>query len=88
MGIQRFEEALKIDPDFITIMQALALDYSNKRGYEKALGRLDKMRQIQPDKADIYYHISCIKAKQGSLNESVEWLRRAFQKDSKIGASC
>jgi len=81
--IRRLEEALKTDPDSITVIQALAVAYSNKGDYEKALGMFDKMRQILPDKAEIYYNISCIKARQGRVNESVEWLRLALSKGFK-----
>ncbi len=81
--IRRFVEALKTNPDSITVMQSLAIAYSNNGDYENALRVLNKMREIHPNKADIYYNISCIKAKQGSLKESVEWLRLALSKGFK-----
>jgi tetratricopeptide (TPR) repeat protein len=78
--IQRLEETLKADPGSMTIMQSLAIAYSMRGDYDKALGTLEKMRALQPGRADTYYNISCIKAKQGKVSESVEWLGLAVSK--------
>lgn len=79
-NILRIEEALKIKPDSINTMQRLAIAYSNKGYFEKALAVLNRMKELQPDNADVYYNIACINAKQNRVNESIEWLKMAITK--------
>ena len=77
-NILRLEETLKTNPNSINVMQSLAIAYSNKGYYKKALIMLNRMVGLQPDNANVYYNVACIKAKQGKGNESIGYLKMAI----------
>ena len=75
---REFEIALKLEPDSIKILNALAIVYVNKRQYADAISTFKRLVNIQPKNNIFPYNISCLYAIQNMKNESIEWLKKAI----------
>lgn len=79
-SIASLESALGNSPDPQKILHLLAVYYSIRGLYDRALDRLMKESEMSPDNPRVYYDIACTYSKQGKLRESIRYLERALEK--------
>jgi len=64
-------------------LQGLAILYSQKGDYERAMVCLKKILKIRPEDAGAYYNIACMHSLQNDVEESIAWLKKAREKGFK-----
>ncbi len=79
-SILYYERALALEPNHLGSLHGLASAYVETKAYDAALAGLKKLSILSPGRAEIDYNISCVYAKAGKPDESMEWLKRAVQK--------
>jgi len=86
-ALSHFKKALTIDPEnkklqanYITALNSLALIHASKNEYQKAIRNFKKILMVHPDRQDVYYNIACMYARLNEIDESVEWLKKAVEK--------
>ena len=79
-AIVPYKKALSVQPKFISALERLVNIHVDRQEYREALDVLQNIRQLQPDKPDVYYNTACIYAKQEKINESIYWLKQSVDK--------
>ena len=65
---------MSFDPDDIEIVADV------KKKYEEKLTLFHEIIERWPDQADAYYHIACIYARGGRLQDSIQQLNQAIKR--------
>ena len=79
-AIVQYKKALSVQPKFISALGGLVNIHFGRQEYQEALDGLQNIRQLQPDKPEVYYNIACIYAKQNKIDESISWLKQSVDK--------
>jgi len=64
----------------VQVLNNLAIAYMTKKEHEKAVSTFNRMAELQPDNAGIYYNIACIYSRQNKIEKSLESLKKAIEK--------
>ena len=77
--VDQFQKALARQPGFIQF-EADNISAVSKvmKEYDRLLPLLLKIDEIQPNSAETSYHIACLYARKGMVDESIEWLNKAI----------
>jgi len=82
--VNNFQMALSRQPGFSGIEENnIAAVSTVMKEYERLLPLFLKITKSQPSSADAYYHIACIFARKGSVQEAGNWLSMARAIDAK-----
>lgn len=79
--LKEFQKTLSLQPGFTELDQnniAIVLDV--KRKYEQKLELFRRISEIRPDGAEADYHIACIYARKGQIQQGINWLNQAIEK--------
>jgi tetratricopeptide (TPR) repeat protein len=75
-----YKKVAGYNPKLIPALQNMAVLSARKGNDRAALDILKEIIAIDPDRADTYYNVACIYAKQKKIDDSLLWLRKAVEK--------
>jgi tetratricopeptide (TPR) repeat protein len=80
-ALGEFQRALSKQPGFkkLDVNNITAVSELKKK-YERKLPLFQKIREYRPENAGACYHMACIYARKGQINESIKWFNQAIQK--------
>ena len=78
---KKYNMKVPLKKNSLQTLTRLTTFYIKEKRFNDAIFMLTgPIKQLQPDNAVIYYNISCLYAIQNRTDESVEWLKKAFNK--------
>jgi tetratricopeptide (TPR) repeat protein len=79
--LNQFQKTLSLQPGFTELDQNnIAIVLEVKRKYEQKLELFRWISEVRPDSAEANYHIACIYARRGQIQQSIRWLNQAIEK--------
>ncbi|MGB7062558.1 MAG: tetratricopeptide repeat protein, partial [Candidatus Zixiibacteriota bacterium] len=86
-AIQRYNQAIKIDPLYKIVYNMLAYTYDMVGDFEKSIGAINKYISIAPDEANPYDTRGDLYARNGKIDQAVESYRKALDRKPDFYAS-
>lgn len=77
-AIRNYEKALSIEPDFVQALKNMAVAYTGKGKYDKAIS-LKKIIRLRPESPVVYYYMACIYSEQNKIEESINCIKDAIR---------
>jgi len=79
--LKGFQKTLSLQPGFTELDQNnIAIVLEVKRKYEQKLELFRRISEVRPDSAEADYHIACIYARKGQIQQGISWLNQAIEK--------
>jgi len=75
-----YQNALALDPDSADTLNNLAILRAIQGDYDKARSLLEMAMASSPDRWEAFYYMAGIYARQNKVAESIEWLKRSFDR--------
>ncbi|MBA4368917.1 MAG: hypothetical protein C0403_14915 [Desulfobacterium sp.] len=79
-AIACYQKALKLKPGWYEAKKQLSVSFAMKGNYEVSFSILRDLITQNPDDADAYYYMACIRSRQNNSAEAVQWLQVAVNK--------
>ncbi len=77
----QFQQTLSLQPGFTKFdPDNIAVVLEVKRKYEQKLELFRQISEARPHSAEANYHIACIYARKGQIQQGVSWLNQAIEK--------
>ena len=76
-SVRNYSKALKIRPDSILVLNALALTHLQEKRYGNAIECFKKIHSLRPKNKDVSYNIACLYALDNHPDKSIKWLKEA-----------
>jgi tetratricopeptide (TPR) repeat protein len=80
LAIDQYQKGPPFQSGFVDALDNLAMVYTLKMEYDKAISLFIKIIGLRSDPASNYYNIACIYARQNQIEESINWLKKAISK--------
>jgi len=79
-AIACYQKALKLKPDLYEAKKQLSISFAMKGDYEVSFSILRDLITQNPDDADAYYNMACIRSRQNKASEAAQLLQMAVNK--------
>ncbi len=79
-AITCYQKALKLKPGWYEAKKQLSIALAMKGNYEVSFSILRDLITQNPDDADVYYDMACIRSRQNNSTEAARWLQVAVNK--------
>ena len=80
-SLNEFQKTLSLQPGFTELDQNnITIVQEVKRKYEQKLDTFKQISELRPASAEAAYHIACIYARRGQMQQGVNWLNQAIEK--------
>lgn len=78
-AIEKFKEALKIDPKYLNAQYGLGMAYKYKGNYSKAMNEFKGILKLEPNFAKAYYGIGYVYQEKGRTLEAIKAYKKALE---------
>jgi arylsulfatase A-like enzyme/Flp pilus assembly protein TadD len=78
---EKFNQALKSDPDSVPVHYLLGLNYYRMREFPKSVEHLQRVMQLSPDYALASFQLGLAYARTGDFDHAIETLKRTLELD-------
>ncbi len=78
---EKFNQALKSDPDSVPVHYLLGLNYYRMREYPAAVEHLQRVLQLSPDYSLASFQLGLAYARSGDFDRAIETLKRTLELD-------
>jgi len=78
---EKFNQALKSDPDSVPVHYLLGLNYYRMREFPKSVEHLQRVMQLSPDYALASFQLGLAYARMGDFDHAIETLKRTLELD-------
>ena len=78
---EKFNQALKSDPDSVPVHYLLGLNYYRMREYPAAVEHLQRVLQLSPDYSLASFQLGLAYARSGDFDHAIETLKRTLELD-------
>ena len=78
---EKFNQALKSDPDSVPVHYLLGLNYYRMREFPKSVEHLQRVMQLSPDYALASFQLGLAYARAGDFDHAIETLKRTLELD-------
>ena len=80
-AVTQLSKALSLQPGFTSLdHNRISIVLDVKKKYEAKLAQFHEIIERWPDNAAADYHIACIYARRGQIDNAIKWLNQAIQK--------
>ncbi len=76
-AIQKYQQALDLDPDFADAWEGLSMAYADKEMWDEAITAAKKVVELSPDEQLGYTNVSRIYQRSGNVPEAEAWAAKA-----------
>jgi tetratricopeptide (TPR) repeat protein len=79
-ALSQLNKALSLQPGFTALDSSqIAMVFEIKKQYEAKLVQFHEIIERWPDNAAAEYHIACIYARKGQIDDAIKWLNQAIE---------
>ena len=78
---EKFNQALKTDPDSVPVHYLLGLNYYRMREFPQSVEHLQRVMQLSPDYALASFQLGLAYARMGDFDHAIETLKRTLELD-------
>jgi tetratricopeptide (TPR) repeat protein len=78
-AIAEFEEAIKLDPNYVEAHVNLGIGYAKQGMFDKAIAAYEEAIRLDPDIAEAHYNLGLAYAKQGMFDKAIPQYEEALK---------
>ena len=77
---KQYQNALSLQPDLLPALKNLAIIQAARGKYDNAIELFEDIIVRKSESVEPYYYIAAIYSRQGKINQSIHWLKKAVAK--------